>query len=136
MKLARKHILLFMLIISCTLVAAQTVLIKQTVPENFEDIDPAEQSMFMNLNIRNRRQKILHNLSFETEVFDIYDPVYTSEEESNSDDQTYTSESQESSYGTEEGATSSSMASADSFEQFRGEGDTNSHTRQRTFDIE
>lgn len=104
--------------------------------ENFEDIDPAEQSMFMNLNIRNRRQKILHNLSFETEVFDIYDPVYTSEEESNSDDQTYTSESQESSYGTEEGATSSSMASADSFEQFRGEGDTNSHTRQRTFDIE
>jgi len=91
--------------------------------------------MFLNLNIRNRRQKILHNLSFETDVFDIYDPVYTSEEESNSDE-TFSSDSQESSYGTEEGATSSSMASADSFEQFRGEVDTTSNTRQRTFDIE
>jgi len=36
----------------------------------------------MNLNIRNRRQKILHKTSFETEVYDIYDPVFTSDEES------------------------------------------------------
>jgi hypothetical protein len=38
--------------------------------------------MFMNLNIRNRRQKIIHNISFETELYDIYDPVFSSEEES------------------------------------------------------
>lgn len=49
--------------------------------DNFEEIDPEEQSMFMNLNIRNRRQRIIHNLSFETEIYDIYDPVYTSEED-------------------------------------------------------
>ena len=42
--------------------------------DNFEEIDPEEQSMFLNLNIRNRRQKILHNMSFETECFDIYEP--------------------------------------------------------------
>lgn len=47
--------------------------------------------MFMNLNIRNRRQKILHKLSFETEAFDIFDPVYTSEEESNSNSDTSSS---------------------------------------------
>lgn len=39
MKLMGKHIILFILIISYTALAAQTVLIKQTVPENFEDID-------------------------------------------------------------------------------------------------
>ncbi len=42
--------------------------------ENFEEINSEDQSMFINLNIRNRRQKILHDLSFETEVYDIYDP--------------------------------------------------------------
>ena len=47
--------------------------------ENFEDIDPEEQSMFINLNIRNRRQRILHKISFETEVYDIYDPVFSSD---------------------------------------------------------
>ena len=53
--------------------------------ENLEDIDPEEEQMFMNLNIRNRRQKILHNLSFETRIFDVYDPVYTSEEYNSED---------------------------------------------------
>ena len=48
---------------------------------NFEDIDPGEQSMFVNLHIRNKRQKVLHNTSFETEFFDIYDPHFTSQEE-------------------------------------------------------
>jgi len=38
--------------------------------------------MFMNLNIRNRRQKILHNVSFESEFYDVYAPVFTSDEES------------------------------------------------------
>ena len=38
--------------------------------------------MFMNLNIRNRRQKILHNVSFESEMYDVYAPVFTSDEES------------------------------------------------------
>lgn len=52
--------------------------------DNFEEIDPEEQSMFINLNIRNRRQKILHKMSFETDCYDIYDPHFTSEEE-NSD---------------------------------------------------
>ena len=42
--------------------------------ENFEEINSEDQSMFINLNIRNRRQKILNDLSFETEVYDIYDP--------------------------------------------------------------
>lgn len=50
--------------------------------ENFDDIDPEDQSMFMNLNIRNRRQKILHNVSFESEMYDVYAPVFTSDEES------------------------------------------------------
>ena len=61
--------------------------------DEFDDIDPEEQSMFMNLNIRNRRQKILHKLSFETEVFDIYDPMYTSDEDSDSNSDTSSSES-------------------------------------------
>jgi hypothetical protein len=61
--------------------------------DEMDDIDPEEQSMFMNLNIRNRRQKILHKLSFETEAFDIYDPIYTSEEESNSNSDTSSSDS-------------------------------------------
>ncbi len=39
MRIVPKHSILFILIISCTSIAAQTVLIKQTVPENFEDID-------------------------------------------------------------------------------------------------
>jgi hypothetical protein len=34
----------------------------------------------MNCNIRNRRQKILHNISFDTEVYDIYSPMFTSDE--------------------------------------------------------
>ena len=50
--------------------------------DNFEDIDSDEQSMFINLNIRNRRQKILHNISFETDVFDIYNPSYSSDSSS------------------------------------------------------
>lgn len=37
--------------------------------------------MFLNLNIRNRRQKLLHNLSFESEFYDVYDPNFTSEDE-------------------------------------------------------
>lgn len=61
--------------------------------DEFDDIDPEEQSMFMNLNIRNRRQKIIHKLSFETEVFDIYDPMYTSDEESGSNSDTSSSDS-------------------------------------------
>jgi hypothetical protein len=32
----------------------------------FNDIDSDEQSLFINLNIRNRRQKILHKISFES----------------------------------------------------------------------
>ena len=39
MKLVPKHSILFILIISCTSITGQTILIKQTVPENFEDID-------------------------------------------------------------------------------------------------
>ena len=39
MKLLPKHSILFILIIICTSIAGQTILIKQTVPENFEDID-------------------------------------------------------------------------------------------------
>ncbi|MDG2226819.1 MAG: hypothetical protein P8L20_03710, partial [Flavobacteriales bacterium] len=39
MRLVPKHSILFILIISCISIAGQTVLIKQTVPENFEDID-------------------------------------------------------------------------------------------------
>jgi hypothetical protein len=46
----------------------------------------------MNLNIRNRRQKILHKLSFETEVYDIYDPVYTSDEEESDSETSSSSE--------------------------------------------
>ena len=52
--------------------------------DNFDDIDPEEQSMFMNLNIRNRRQKILHKMSVESDTFDVYNPVYTSEESNSS----------------------------------------------------
>lgn len=64
--------------------------------DNFDDIDPEEQSMFMNLNIRNRRQKILHKMSFESDTFDVYNPVYTSEESNSSNtDSSHTSTSQE-----------------------------------------
>lgn len=55
-------------------------LMVSNILDNFDDIDPEEQSMFMNLNIRNRRQKILHKMSFESEEFDVYNPVFTSEE--------------------------------------------------------
>ena len=84
----------------------------------------------MNLNIRNRRQKILHNLSFETEICDIYDPVFTSEEDTNSDDSSSSGSQETSSYASEEqGATTSSINSGESFEQFRGDIDTNSNNR-------
>ena len=62
--------------------------------DNFDDIDSDEQSMFIHLNIRNRRQKILHNISFETEAYDIYNPDFSSEEESDSE---YTSSATDSS---------------------------------------
>jgi len=39
MSIIRKHIIFFLLTLTCVSVQAQTVLIKQTVPENFEDID-------------------------------------------------------------------------------------------------
>jgi hypothetical protein len=32
----------------------------------------------MNVNVRNRRQKLYFQTSFESDEFDIYDPVYTS----------------------------------------------------------
>ena len=67
-------------------------LLVSNILDNFDDIDPEEQSMFMNLNIRNRRQKILHKISFETDVYDIYDPVYTSEEEDSDSDTSTSSE--------------------------------------------
>jgi hypothetical protein len=47
----------------------------------FNDIDSEEQSMFINLNIRNRRQKILHNISFESQFYDIFNPDFTSDED-------------------------------------------------------
>lgn len=40
-----------------------------------------DESNFCNLNMRNRRQKRLENISFESEVHNIFDPYYTSEEE-------------------------------------------------------
>ena len=72
--------------------------------DNFEDIDPEEQSMFMNLNIRNRRQKILHNISFETEFYDVYNPVFTSEEESSSSSGSSSEEQSSNSYAQEDHA--------------------------------
>jgi hypothetical protein len=80
-------------------------LLVSNILDNFEEIDPEEQSMFMNLNIRNRRQKILYKLSFETEVYDIYDPVYTSEEDESD------SETSSSSEGTSRSNQSSSQNS-------------------------
>lgn len=38
------------------------------------------------INVRNRRQKVLENISFESEVHNIYDPYFTSEEELDSID--------------------------------------------------
>ncbi len=61
--------------------------------DNFDDIDSEEQSMFINLNIRNRRQKCIYNMSFETVVFDIYNPEYSSDEESSSSGSSATSSS-------------------------------------------
>jgi hypothetical protein len=49
--------------------------------ENFEEINSEEQSIFLNLNIRNRRQKILHEISFETQYYDIYDPYFSSSQD-------------------------------------------------------
>ena len=80
--------------------------------DEFDDIDPEEQSMFMNLNIRNRRQKILHKLSFETEVFDIYDPMYTSDEDSDSNSDTSSSESSVSSIRDEQSSYGSQYSSS------------------------
>lgn len=48
----------------------------------FNEIDSDDQSMFINLNIRNRRQKILHNISFESEFYDIFNPEFSSEGDS------------------------------------------------------
>ena len=59
--------------------------------DNILDIGSDEQSMFINLNIRNRRQKVLHNISFETEMYDIYDPYFTSEDESSDTSSSYES---------------------------------------------
>lgn len=36
------------------------------------------------INVRNRRQRVLKNISFESEGFNIYDPEYTSQEEMDS----------------------------------------------------
>jgi hypothetical protein len=59
--------------------------------DNILEIGSDEQSMFINLNIRNRRQKVLHNISFETEMYDIYDPYFTSEDESSDTSSSYES---------------------------------------------
>jgi len=69
--------------------------------------------MFLNLNIRNRRQKILHNISFETEVYDIYDPVFTSEEESETSSSDSSMTSRSSSANEEEFTSSKSSLSED-----------------------
>eukprot|EP00347_Sterkiella_histriomuscorum_P006523 403352441 len=39
-----------------------------------------DQSNFLNVNLRTRRQRVLQNISFESEFFNIYDPCYTSQE--------------------------------------------------------
>lgn len=51
--------------------------------DEFDDIKSEDQSMFINLNIRNRRQKVLFNISFESEFYDIYNPEFSSQEDSN-----------------------------------------------------
>ena len=79
----------------------------------FDDIDPEEQSMFMKLNIRNRRQKILHKLSFETEAFDIYDPIYTSDEESGTNSETLSASSSASSLDEEQSSYGSQQSISD-----------------------
>jgi hypothetical protein len=63
--------------------------------DGFDDIDSEDQSMFINLNIRNRRQKILHNISFETEFYDIYNPLFSSDEESITHSSEQSSQSEE-----------------------------------------
>ena len=40
-----------------------------------------DESQFGNINFRTRRQKILADISFESEVHNVYDPYFTSEEE-------------------------------------------------------
>ena len=75
--------------------------------DNFDEIDPEEQSMFLNLNIRNRRQKLLHNMSFETECFDIYDPQFTSEEENDSSSGSGSTSNSSSVYGSQDESSNS-----------------------------
>ncbi len=43
-----------------------------------------DESNFGNINLRTRRQKVLQNISFESDFHNIYDPLYTSEEEDSS----------------------------------------------------
>lgn len=71
--------------------------------------------MFLNLNIRNRRQKLLHNMSFETDCYDIYDPQFTSEEENSSSSGTGSSGSSNSSsvYGSQDETSNSQQSSQD-----------------------
>ena len=38
------------------------------------------------INVRNRRQKVLANISFESDVHNIYDPYFSSEEELDSEE--------------------------------------------------
>lgn len=82
--------------------------------DNFEEIDPEEQSMFINLNIRNRRQKILHKMSFETDCYDIYDPHFTSEEEGSSSSSGSSGSSNSSSvYGSQDESSNTQQSSQD-----------------------
>ena len=87
---------------------------------NFDEIDSADQSQFLNVNIRNRRQKILFNMSFETEVYDIFDPIFTSEEDAS---EVNSSESS-GSMGSSANSSSSSYTSDQSSSYFTGSDDS------------
>ena len=50
------------------------------------------------INLRNRRQKVLNNISFESEVHNIYDPYFTSEEELDSMEEDSDADSEEEEY--------------------------------------
>ena len=98
--------------------------------ENLEDIDPEEEQMFMNLNIRNRRQKILHNLSFETRIFDVYDPVYTSEEYNSEDNSSSMTSSSSGSCTIEGSVSQETFSSYDSQENSQSSGPYHNTSRQ------
>lgn len=52
------------------------------------------ESNFCYINVRTRRQKVLQNISFESDFHNIYDPCFTSEEENDSVDLENSSEQQ------------------------------------------